>query len=138
MILSKELRPVQSTKLYTQKAVDMNKDFSIGPGKYQSILLTHTHKHMHIQYHDKNYLLYIFYLDFPPLKQAASAQQYASRHPYTKEYKKQIVGNRPQDPSIGYPEHDHHKKVGEYMKPVKPISKIYIDTNSKVLLFFNL
>ena len=51
-------------------------------------------------------------VDVPELKQAVSAQLIASPHPYKKEYKEQIVGKGPHDPSIGYPEHDHHKKVG--------------------------
>lgn len=47
-----------------------------------------------------------------------AAQQIASPHPYRKEYKEQLVGKGPHDPTIGYPEHDHHKKVGSYTKAV--------------------
>ena len=52
------------------------------------------------------------------MKQAVSAQLIASPHPYKKEYKEQIVGKGPHDPSIGYPEHNHHKKVGELTSSV--------------------
>ena len=51
--------------------------------------------------------------DVQELQHAVSAQQIASPHPYKKDYKEQIVGKGPEDPSIGYPEHDHHKKVGD-------------------------
>ena len=54
-----------------------------------------------------------FALDVQELQHAVSAQQIASPHPYKKDYKEQIVGKGPHDPTIGYPEHDHHKKVGE-------------------------
>ena len=50
-------------------------------------------------------------LDVPELKQAVSAQLIASPHPYKKDYKEQIVGKGPHDPSIGYPEHEQHKKA---------------------------
>ena len=60
----------------------------------------------------------ILLLDVPELKQAVSAQLIASPHPYKKDYKEQIVGKGPHDPSIGYPEHDHHRKVGELTSSV--------------------
>ena len=52
------------------------------------------------------------------MQHAVSAQQIASPHPYKKDYKEQIVGKGPHDPTIGYPEHDHHKKVGELASSV--------------------
>ena len=57
-------------------------------------------------------------LDVQELQHAVSAQQIASPHPYKKDYKEQIVGKGPHDPTIGYPEHDHHKKVGELTSSV--------------------
>ena len=59
-----------------------------------------------------------FYLDVQELQHAVSVQQIASPHPYKKDYKEQIVGKGPHDPTIGYPEHDHHKKVGELASSV--------------------
>jgi len=50
---------------------------------------------------------------------AVSAQQIASPHPYKKDYKEQMVGKGPNDPTIGYPEHDHHKKVGDLASLVR-------------------
>jgi len=41
-----------------------------------------------------------------------------SPHPYKKDYKEQMIGKGPHDPTIGYPEHDHHKKVGELTSSV--------------------
>ena len=58
------------------------------------------------------------YTDVQELQHAVSAQQIASPHPYKKDYKEQIVGKGPHDPTIGYPEHDHHKKVGELASSV--------------------
>jgi len=58
-------------------------------------------------------MVYISFLDVQELQHAVSAQQIASPHPYKKDYKEQIVGKGPHDPTIGYPEHDHHKKVGD-------------------------
>ena len=59
--------------------------------------------------------------DVQELQRAVSAQQIASPHPYKKDYKEQIFGKGPQDPSIGYPEHDHHKKVGELTSTVRVV-----------------
>ena len=61
----------------------------------------------------------IYYSDVQELRHAVSAQQIASPHPYRKDYKEQIVGKGPHDPTIGYPEHDHHKKVGELASSVR-------------------
>jgi len=33
--------------------------------------------------------------------------------------KEQMVGKGPHDPTIGYPEHDHHKKVGDLASSVR-------------------
>ena len=52
------------------------------------------------------------------MKQAVSAQQITSPHPYKKDYKEQIVGKGPQDPSIGYPEHEQHKKASDLASQV--------------------
>jgi len=60
------------------------------------------------------------------LQHTVSAQQIASPHPYKKDYKEQMVGKGPHDPTIkgphdptiGYPEHDHHKKVGDLTSSV--------------------
>jgi len=30
-----------------------------------------------------------------------------------------MVGKGPHDPTIGYPEHDHHKKIGELTSSVR-------------------
>ena len=68
----------------------------------------------------------MFFVDVPEMKQAASAQLIASPHPYKKDYKEQIVGKGPHDPSIGYPEHDHHKKVGELTSSVIISSLVYL------------
>ena len=57
-------------------------------------------------------------LDVQELQHAVSAQQIVSPHPYKKDYKEQIVGKGPHNPTIGYPEHDHHKKVGELTSSV--------------------
>ena len=62
-----------------------------------------------------------FHLDVQELQHAVSAQQIASPHPYKKDYKEQIVGKGPHDPTIGYPEHDHHKKVGGLASSVRLI-----------------
>ena len=64
-------------------------------------------------------LTFSIYLDVQELQRAVSAQQIASPNPYKKDYKEQILGKGPQDPNIGYPEHDHHKKVGELTSSVK-------------------
>ena len=64
-------------------------------------------------------LITIFFSDVQELQHAVSAQQIVSPHPYKKDYKEQIVGKGPHDPSIGYPEHDHHKKVGELTSSVR-------------------
>ena len=60
-------------------------------------------------------------VDVQELQRAVSAQQIASPHPYKKDYNEQIVGKGPQDPTIGYPEHDHHKKVGELTSVVRRV-----------------
>lgn len=57
-------------------------------------------------------------LDVQELQHAVAAQQIASPHPYRKEYKDEILGKGPNDPAIGYPEHNHHKKVGELASSV--------------------
>ena len=58
------------------------------------------------------------FLDIPEMQHAVSAQLIASPHPYKKDYKEQIVGKGPHDPSIGYPEHDQHRKAGEIRSSV--------------------
>ena len=68
---------------------------------------------MHMQLENTNCVL-----DVQELQHAVFAQQIASPHPYKKDYKEQIVGKGPHDPTIGYPEHDHHKKVGELISSV--------------------
>ena len=65
------------------------------------------------------FLISNVYLDVQELQHAVSAQQIASPHPYKKDYKEQIVGKGPHDPTIGYPEHEHHKKVGELTSSVR-------------------
>ena len=60
-------------------------------------------------------------VDVQELQRAVSAQQIASPHPYKKDFKEQVMGKGPQDPTIGYPEHDHHKKVGELTNVVRRI-----------------
>ena len=62
--------------------------------------------------------------DVQELQHAVSAQQIASPHPYKKDYKEQILGKGPQDPAIGYPEHDHHKKIGELTSAVRVVGVI--------------
>ena len=62
--------------------------------------------------------------DVQELQRAVSAQQIISPHPYKKDYKEQILGKGPQDPAIGYPEHDHHKKVGELTSEVRAVEVI--------------
>ena len=57
--------------------------------------------------------------DVQELRHAVSTQQIVSPHPYKKDYKEQVMGKGPQDPAIGYPEHDHHKKVGELISAVR-------------------
>ena len=66
-------------------------------------------------------MLYVLITDVQELQHAVSAQQITSPHPYKKDYKEQIVGKGPQDPTIGYPEHDHHKKVGELSSAVRGV-----------------
>ena len=107
MVLSKELRPVQSKKLYEEKSKEMLKNVSIGAGECVSTQMRSCLKFA------VRFILQYFFSDVPELKQAVSAQLIASLHPYKKDYKEQIVGKGPHDPSIGYPEHDRHKKVGE-------------------------
>ena len=58
------------------------------------------------------------FLDVKELQHAVSAQQIVSPHPYKKDYRDEIVGKGPQDPTIGYPEHDHHKKIGDLASSV--------------------
>ena len=70
-----------------------------------------------LQFQTKSLICY--HLDVQELQHAVSAQQIASPHPYKKDYKEQIVGKGPHDPTIGYPEHDHHKKVGELASSVR-------------------
>ena len=72
-----------------------------------------------------------FYLDVQELQHAVSAQQIASPHPYKKDYKEQIVGKGPHDPTIGYPEHDHHKKVGELTSSVNLVISSSKETSFK-------
>ena len=64
-------------------------------------------------------LITTFFSDVQELQHAVSAQQIVSPHPYKKDYKEQIVGKGPHDPTIGYPEHDLHKKVGELTSSVR-------------------
>ena len=59
------------------------------------------------------------HLDLQEVAQALTAQKLASPYPYKQEYKEQVRGKGPDNPSIGYPEHDHHKKVGEQRSTVR-------------------
>ena len=63
------------------------------------------------------------------MQHAVSAQQIAALHPYKKDYNEKIVGKGPQDPTIGYPEHDHHKKVTELTSAVREIKVIILHGN---------
>ena len=58
-------------------------------------------------------------LDVQEMQHAVSAQRIASPHPYKKDYKEQIVGKGPHDPSIGYPEHEQHRKASDLASQVK-------------------
>ena len=81
-----------------------------------------------LKYNDIPVVQYVLIADVQELQRAVSAQQIASPHPYKKDYKEQIIGKGPQDPTIGYPEHDHHKKVGELTSAVREIK--VIDSNA--------
>ena len=73
----------------------------------------------------------ILFIDVQELQHAVSAQQIVSPHPYKKDYKEQIVGKGPHDPTIGYPEHDHHKKVGELASSVRLLLLKFLKFNLK-------
>ncbi|XP_076825993.1 uncharacterized protein LOC143471426 [Clavelina lepadiformis] len=51
--------------------------------------------------------------DVQEISHAVSAQELASPSPYKREYKENIVGKGPNDPAIGYPEHEHHRRASE-------------------------
>ena len=70
-----------------------------------------------VKFFENNFNTGIF-TDVQELQHAVSAQQIVSPHPYKKDYKEQIVGKGPHDPTIGYPEHDHHKKVRDLTSSV--------------------
>ena len=65
--------------------------------------------------------LYFFVslIDLQEVAQALSAQKIASPYPYKQEYREQVRGKGPDDPAIGYPEYDHHKKVGGLASSVR-------------------
>jgi len=67
---------------------------------------------------DSNCFIKFWFTDVQELQHAVSAQQIASPHPYKKDYKEQMVGKGPDNPTIGYPEHDYHKKVGDLASSV--------------------
>ena len=73
--------------------------------------------------------MFVIHSDVQELQLAVSAQQIVSPHPYKKDYKEQVVGKGPHDPTIGYPEHDHHKKVGELTSSVSLCDHFESQTN---------
>ena len=82
---------------------------------------------------------YVLITDVQELQRAVSAQQIASPHPYKKDYKEQVMGKGPQDPTIGYPEHDHHKKIGELTSAVRVVKLTVCKLHySALVIFINL
>ena len=72
------------------------------------------------------------------MQRAVSTQQIVSPHPYKKDYKEQVMGKGPQDPTIGYPEHDHHKKVGELASSVRVPKVVTCTLKRKIYFPFSL
>jgi len=63
------------------------------------------------------------YSDLQEVAQAIAAQKLASPYPYKQEYREQVLGKGPEDPAIGYPEHDQHKKAGDLRNLVRNFLK---------------
>jgi len=120
MALAKQLHPVQSNKLYSEKSKKMLKDVNVPPGEL--FLWVCLKSNLYASYCD-NILIWcknwnmacssieIFPTDGQDITHAISSQQLASPHPYTKEYKESIRGQGPTDPAVAYPEHELHKKA---------------------------
>jgi len=49
-----------------------------------------------------------------------------------------MIGKGPHDPTIGYPEHDHHKKVGDLASSVSVWKECFVNAMLKIKLKYKL